>query len=192
MEPIYTVPEAKQKLGINDDQLKELVRVGRVHVLRQGNQICIRAADVDRIAEEDNAPREAFTQPATAAEAGAATAADGEEQQEPIALVTEQEMADAPPETHEIRSFGSSAGSSIGRSAHEDTHLTRQLLQQGGATRCRVFHAKLNDGAISYCENQINEWTDANPEIVIKFMSTCIGVFEGKSTEPHLIITVFY
>lgn len=39
---------------------------------------------------------------------------------------------------------------------------------------------------------QINEWLDANDKIVVKFATTTIGPFEGKHTEPNLIITAFY
>ena len=40
--------------------------------------------------------------------------------------------------------------------------------------------------------NQINEWLEANEEIVIKFSNSSIGPFEGKHTEQNIIITVFY
>ena len=69
----------------------------------------------------------------------------------------------------------------------------RHLNHDGrGAIRCRVFHAKLNDGALQYMEGQINEWIDQNPEVEIKHVNTNVGVVEGKSQEPHLIITLFY
>ncbi|MCG3136242.1 MAG: hypothetical protein HJJLKODD_00068 [Phycisphaerae bacterium] len=70
----------------------------------------------------------------------------------------------------------------------------RRFLQHddSGALRCRIFHAKLNDGALQFMENQINEWVDTSPEVDIKHISTQIGLFEGKHTETHLIITVFY
>jgi DNA-directed RNA polymerase subunit M/transcription elongation factor TFIIS len=61
-----------------------------------------------------------------------------------------------------------------------------------GATRCRIFHAKLNDGALKFMQEQINDWIDQHPEVEIKHASTQVGVVEGKSAEPHLIITVFY
>jgi hypothetical protein len=186
MEDSYSVVECKQKLGVGDDELKELVRAGTVHVIRQDNQIRIRAADVDALVEQANAPRDFFTEPPDLPEP---KIAPGE--QEPIALVSEQEMGEGDPTQHEIRSFGGPA--SIGRTAHDETTLRRGLLQQGGATRCRMFHSRLNDGAMSYMENQINEWADANPDIVIKFMSTTIGMFEGKQQrEAHIIVTVFY
>ena len=41
-------------------------------------------------------------------------------------------------------------------------------------------------------DSMINEWTDKNPQIDIKFATSSIGIFEGKRMEPHLIVTVFY
>ena len=60
------------------------------------------------------------------------------------------------------------------------------------ATRCRMFHAKLSDGAIDYLNGQINEWLDQNADISIKFANSTIGPFEGKHTEPNIIMSLFY
>ena len=61
-----------------------------------------------------------------------------------------------------------------------------------GATRCRTFHIRLSDKAMKYLDEQINDWTDQNPDIEIKFANTVIGEVEGKKIEPHLIVTVWY
>ncbi len=73
-------------------------------------------------------------------------------------------------------------------------HKFKRHLQQNecGAVRCRIFHAKLNDGALQFVQDQINDWIDQNPEVDIKHLNTNVGVVEGKSSEPHLIITLFY
>jgi hypothetical protein len=60
------------------------------------------------------------------------------------------------------------------------------------ATRCRVFHCRLNDAAIRSMEDQINEWADSDDSIHIRYSTSAIGPFDGKATEPHLILTVFY
>lgn len=60
------------------------------------------------------------------------------------------------------------------------------------ATRCRAFHCKLTDGALEFLTMQINEWVDNNEDIVIKFVRTDVGMFEGKHKEPNMILTVFY
>jgi len=60
------------------------------------------------------------------------------------------------------------------------------------ATRCRTFHAKLNEGAVAYMNREINEWVDGDETIRIKFSTAAIGIYEGKRQDPHLIVTVFY
>lgn len=61
-----------------------------------------------------------------------------------------------------------------------------------GATRMRIFHARLSDGAVSHLDQQINDWLDQNPEIEIKFSNSTVGTWEGKHPEPNLILTLFY
>lgn len=61
-----------------------------------------------------------------------------------------------------------------------------------GAIRCRIFHAKLNEGALKFMQDQINEWIDDNADITVKHVGTNVGIVEGKSPEPHLVVTVFY
>jgi len=77
--------------------------------------------------------------------------------------------------------------------AWDESRFTRPLEPDTThATRCRMFHAKLSDGAIDYLNSQINEWLDQNKDISIKFSNSTIGPFEGKHTEPNLIMTLFY
>ncbi len=61
-----------------------------------------------------------------------------------------------------------------------------------GATRVRTFHVKLTDTAMHHLDNVINEWIDENEEIIVKFVKMTVGAVEGKKTEPHLIISVWY
>jgi hypothetical protein len=75
----------------------------------------------------------------------------------------------------------------------DDNRFKRRLRPElPGASRCRTFHCRLSDGAIDFMQNQINEWLDGNDQIVVKFVSANIGLFEGKHTEPNLILSVFY
>ena len=60
------------------------------------------------------------------------------------------------------------------------------------ATRCRSFHSKLTDSALEYMNDLINEWLDKNDAITVKFSNSTIGVFEGKHSEAHIIVTLFY
>ncbi|MFQ5592281.1 MAG: hypothetical protein ACE5HE_14055 [Phycisphaerae bacterium] len=75
----------------------------------------------------------------------------------------------------------------------DESRFTRPLDPKGAnATRCRTFHCKITEGAVGYFNSQINDWLDSNPDITIKFANSSIGVFEGKHSEPNLIITLFY
>jgi len=77
--------------------------------------------------------------------------------------------------------------------AWTDTRFKRALDPvSGGATRTRTFHSKLNEGSIDFMTKSINDWLDSNDQIVIKFATSCIGIFEGKHAEPNLIMTLFY
>jgi hypothetical protein len=92
-------------------------------------------------------------------------------------------------ETH-IRAIG---GESQAGTVFDDSGLKRPPDPKvPTATRCRTFHAKLNEGAVLFMNRQINEWTDSSPEVTIKFATSTIGIFEGKKADPHLILTVFY
>jgi hypothetical protein len=92
-----------------------------------------------------------------------------------------------------IRSFGGGpAGRGQGQVISE-RNLKRSLLKDvPNATRARLFHCKLADGAMAYMCEQINEWADSRDDIQIKFATSCIGVVEGKHADSHLIVTVFY
>jgi len=118
-----------------------------------------------------------------------------QEADERIALVDDAELerettqAEAP----QIRAFGQDSvfGQVI---EHDESRYNRPLNYTGrGALRCRTFHSKLTDASIAYMDHQINEWTEENPQIEIKFAASAIGMFEGKQREePHLIVTIFY
>lgn len=111
----------------------------------------------------------------------------------------DEKAAAAEDDAHELnQSSGSTiafATSRIGAAvAHDPSRFKRPTdPADRNATRCRIFHCKLNDGALDYMANVINEWLDAHPQISIKFANSCIGAFEGKSSvEQNLIVTVYY
>ncbi len=115
---------------------------------------------------------------------------EGGKAMETIALDGADEDLQADVSVSKFKTDTDVLGSSEGWS---DTQFKRAVDPSNpGATRCRTFRTKLNDGAVAYMNNQINEWLDRNPEILIKFSTSTVGVFEGKHPEPNLIITVFY
>ncbi len=75
----------------------------------------------------------------------------------------------------------------------DDTRFQRPVNPKGAtASRCRTFHCKLTDAALSFMTNQINDWLDKNEDICVKFSTSCIGMFEGKHSELNLFLTLFY
>ncbi|MFH1746268.1 MAG: hypothetical protein ABIG44_04415 [Planctomycetota bacterium] len=120
--------------------------------------------------------------------------------EEPIALALEAEdemdMSSSPGgSSTQIRAFGGgpAGGTAYGAQA-QGTKFKRPLLEDSeSATRCRTFHCKLTDSSLLHLDEMVNEWVDDNPEIHVKFATSCIGILEGKSSQdPHLLLTVFY
>lgn len=91
---------------------------------------------------------------------------------------------------HQIRSF--SEGSTLAGVHHDENYKRPLSAHSEPATRCRTFHGKLTGAGLAHMDEQINEWLDAHPEIFIKSSNSTVGVFEGKTKEPHLLVTVFY
>lgn len=118
-----------------------------------------------------------------------------DESEQSIALVDDPELesiGDQNEPKPKIRAFADDSvfGQVVG---HDETKWKRPANNTGrGAVRCRTFHTKLSDAALSYMDSLIAEWTEKNPQIDIKFATSSIGIYEGKRAEPHLIITVFY
>lgn len=70
--------------------------------------------------------------------------------------------------------------------------FTRQPAVTGkGAIRVRTFDTKLSRGAMDMLDEQINAWLEESG-YEVKFVTTTIGDVQGKKTEPHLIINIWY
>jgi hypothetical protein len=110
---------------------------------------------------------------------------------EPIALDSPEHTNDNGARGEKIH--GASAATLGLAKSWNESRFKRPLLREGsGATRCRTFHSKLSEAAIDFMTNQMNDWLEENNEIVVKFATSTIGMFEGKHTDPNIIITVFY
>jgi len=108
-------------------------------------------------------------------------------------LETLEVVEDEGERTTSIRAIGADTLAGAAAAAVDDVNYQRPLNPDSpAATRCRTFHAKLNDGAVAYMNRQINEWADGDPTVTIKYASSTIGVWEGKKADPHLIVTVLY
>jgi hypothetical protein len=76
-------------------------------------------------------------------------------------------------------------------SKHHD--WKRQPFANGeGICRVKSFHGKYSDQGLEHMDDVINEWLDGHPGIEIKFITSTVGVFEGKIREPALVLNVWY
>jgi hypothetical protein len=101
---------------------------------------------------------------------------------EPISLVEPSEGAGGP---SKLRTIGAAVA------AHRAEFKRPLNLNGTGATRCRMFRAKMAIASLEALETQINEWLDAD-EIEVKHVSQVIGTVQGKTAELSLIVTVWY
>lgn len=110
-----------------------------------------------------------------------------EEDVEPIGLVETDETEGT--KRGQIKAFGSGAGGPevSGKTGFERTPTTTGK----GAIRCRVFHSKIAEAPLQYMQGQINKWLDGE-EVEVKHVGHLVGNFEGKTTEPNMIVMVWY
>ncbi len=102
---------------------------------------------------------------------------------EPINLIADSE---ASPES-KIKALAGAAGS-----VRRDAFARKPTVNGTGACRIRSFHGRLSDQGLEYMDNQINEWLDHNPEVEVKFVTSVVGVFEGKMREPAVVLNLWY
>lgn len=56
----------------------------------------------------------------------------------------------------------------------------------------KTFFTKLHPGAVIFLDEQITEWLQKNPDIIIKRTNVVVGEIQAKKTEPNILITVWY
>jgi hypothetical protein len=104
-----------------------------------------------------------------------------------LPLEEEATASAAAPVSSSIKAFGAHQAGHVG-----EIKYRRGLNANGaGATRCRIFHSKLTVAALQHMTVQINEWIDAG-DVEIKYVSEVVGVMEGKTLEPNVIVMVWY
>ncbi len=75
---------------------------------------------------------------------------------------------------------------------HEENWKRSPNATGTGAIHVRTFHCKLSDDAITFIDQQVNEWLDAHPQYEVKFATSNIGEWSGKlGKEPHLVVQVW-
>ncbi|MFG0328049.1 MAG: hypothetical protein ACF8SC_12375 [Phycisphaerales bacterium JB037] len=85
-----------------------------------------------------------------------------------------------------IRAFGQALGQK-----HEDTWNRTPNATGTGAIHVKSFHCKMTDEGLHHLDSQINEWLDAHPQYEVKLVTSSIGDWKGKITEPNLIVQVW-
>ncbi len=88
-----------------------------------------------------------------------------------------------------VRAIG--AARSAGAAQSKSTFKRPLNVNGQGATRCRVFRSRIAAAALDFMENQVNQWLDSE-KIEIKHVGHVIGVMEGKTPEPNVIVMVWY
>ncbi len=79
----------------------------------------------------------------------------------------------------------------FGAKRHEDEWDRTPNVTGTGAIHVRCFHCKLNDDALALLEQSVNEWLDAHPQYEVKFVTTAIGEWQGKTKEQHMVVQVW-
>lgn len=79
----------------------------------------------------------------------------------------------------------------MGNGRHEDSWERSPNVTGTGAIHVRSFHCKMNDESLRYLDEQVNEWLDAHPQYEVKFVTTSVGDWTGKTKEPNLIVQVW-
>ena len=59
-------------------------------------------------------------------------------------------------------------------------------------TNVKTFFSKLHAGAIDFLNNQIAEWLQNNPDIVVKRTNVVTGDVVSKKTEPNILYIIWY
>ena len=112
----------------------------------------------------------------------------GNQDEEPISIEGDDLLAGDASRTSSVRALGAGG---LGKGM-KGTQFKRSLNLTGqGATRCRIFRTRVAVAPLEFMVNQINEWLDSE-QIEIKHVSEVVGVMEGKTPEPNLILMVWY
>jgi hypothetical protein len=86
-----------------------------------------------------------------------------------------------------IKAFGADANTV------KQTKWTRQSAAHDGApVRVKTFHCKLSDQGTEYLDEAINHFIDEHPDVHVKFVTTNVGMFDGKFKDFALIVNLWY
>jgi hypothetical protein len=101
----------------------------------------------------------------------------------PVAI---EENHSAHPTVSKIQVYG------MKMAGDEKKYKRKANLTGNGAVHMKVFHGRLSDDAVERVEERINDWLEAHPDIEVKLANTTIGVWDGKTKDTNIVITVWY
>ncbi len=103
----------------------------------------------------------------------------------PIALVEDVEEMEETQPASKIH-----FGPDITHRKHDWKRLTQ--TPGTGAVRMKSFHGKLSEQGMEYLDDAINTWLDSHPDVEIKFVTSNVGMFDGKMKDMALILNLWY
>jgi hypothetical protein len=107
---------------------------------------------------------------------------------DPLELVDEEKPATAQTEPPKSKIHGITAANALAQHTYKrPTHYTNT-----GAVRMRTFHCRLSEQGVEYLDQIMNDWLEHHPDIEVKFVTSTIGMWDGKLKEPTLILNVWY
>lgn len=110
--------------------------------------------------------------------------------EETIALVEDPQPTSPQPmnpqPTSKIKAFG------VDAEKRKEDWKRKSHVHGTGVCRMRSFHGKYSDQGLAHMDDIINEWLDTHPDVEVKFVTSTVGVFEGKIREPALVLNVWY
>jgi hypothetical protein len=107
---------------------------------------------------------------------------------EPLELVSEDDKPGANAEPPKSKIHGITAANALAQHNYKrPTHYNKT-----GAVRMRTFHCRLSEQGVEYLDQIVNDWLESHPDVEVKFVTSTIGMWDGKLKEPTLILNVWY
>ena len=75
---------------------------------------------------------------------------------------------------------------------HEKEYKRTATMSGNGACHIKSFHCHLSDDGLRHLDTRINDWLDAHGQYEVKFVTSNIGLWDGKTKDPELIVNVWY
>ena len=114
------------------------------------------------------------------------TLAPSHHNEDSIELIDEGDAASAEIIHKKIKAFGGIDGPKVTKWKRDP------LAHDNSPVRVRTFHAKLSDQGLEYLDDAVNRFIDDHPEVHVKFVTTNVGMFDGKFKDFALIVNVWY